>query len=162
MNYTVKGNKVKFNCPNPKCGVRLTTKLSQAGTVDTCPECLCKFTCAGLKEYTDREDKRREKASKRASENAKTVDNIIVVSVLSIGGAILIALGLGFMVLCAWLIAPLGDRSYTSERGYNDSIPAGMSQGDSNYIGNTAIENGMNEKEAKQMRDIINKYNNAK
>ncbi len=47
------------------------------------------------------------------------------------------------------------------ERGYNDSVPAGMSRAESNYIGNTAIEHGYNESEAKQIRSAINKFNQA-
>ena len=51
--------------------------------------------------------------------------------------------------------------TFNAERGYNDSVPAGMSRAESNYIGNTAIEHGYNESEAKQIRSAINKFNQA-
>ena len=51
--------------------------------------------------------------------------------------------------------------TFWGERGYNDSVPAGMSRAESNYIGNTAIEHGRNESEAKQIRSAINKFNKA-
>lgn len=51
--------------------------------------------------------------------------------------------------------------SYSTEAGYNDSVPSGMSRYESNYIGNTAAENGYSESEAKQIRDAIHKFNQA-
>jgi hypothetical protein len=44
---------------------------------------------------------------------------------------------------------------------YKETKPYGMSQAESNYIGNTAKENGYDEDEAKQIRDVIHKFNLA-
>lgn len=48
----------------------------------------------------------------------------------------------------------------TKTRSYGD-VPPDMSRSDSNYIGNTAKEHGLNEQEAIQVRDAINKFNRA-
>ena len=42
---------------------------------------------------------------------------------------------------------------------YNETKPYDMSQAESNYIGNRAIEEGYNETEAKQIRDAVHKFN---
>lgn len=51
--------------------------------------------------------------------------------------------------------------SGSSNVGYNNSVPYGMTRGESNYIGNTAIENGYNEDEAKAIRSAVHKFNQA-
>lgn len=104
MSYKVKGSKVKFSCPNPKCGVRLTTKLSQAGTVDKCPECLCKFRCAGVAEYDAYLETKRE----RDAERTRFVDKLITAIVVTLGGTVAVALGLAFMIFCIWICTPSG------------------------------------------------------
>lgn len=73
-----------------------------------------------------------------------------------------ITLGIvGLIVLFAFVVGSGGGSSsdYNSDQGYNDSIPEGMTQYESNYIGNTAAENGYNEEEAKEIRDAIHKFN---
>ena len=53
-----------------------------------------------------------------------------------------------------------GSSSYSgSSAGYNDSIPSGMSQYESNYIGNRLSEEGYSEQEAKEMRELIHTFN---
>ena len=53
----VKGNRVKFNCP--RCKTRLTSKITQAGGVDSCPTCAAQFRTPGLQARKEWEDKRR-------------------------------------------------------------------------------------------------------
>jgi len=72
--------------------------------------------------------------------------------------------GLCLLIMFAFgaITESLGSRGYFKyEPNYNQSVPAGMSRAESNYIGNTAIENGYNESEAKQIRSAINKFNQA-
>jgi len=53
-----------------------------------------------------------------------------------------------------------GGSSYSgSSAGYNDSVPSGMSRAESNYIGNSLSEEGYSEQEAKEMRELINTFN---
>ena len=68
----------------------------------------------------------------------------------------------GFVVIIAAVVGLSGGGSSSYSGGsssYNDSVPSGMTQYESNYIGNTAAENGYNEEEAKEIRDAIHKFN---
>ena len=125
MSYKVKGSKVKFSCPNPKCGVRLTTKLSQAGTVDKCPECLCKFRCAGVAEYDAYLETKRE----RDAERTRFVDKLITAIVVTLGGTVAVALGLAFMIFCIWICTPSGGGG-----GYSSSSSGGWGTSDVDQI----------------------------
>ena len=67
----------------------------------------------------------------------------------------------GFIVLFAFVVGSGGGSSsdYNSDKGYNDSIPEGMTQYESNYIGNRLSEEGYSEQEAKEMRELIHTFN---
>ena len=71
---------------------------------------------------------------------------------------------IAIFVLCA-VLGAFGVGSKMPEgsdnRGYNDSVPAGMERWESNYIGNTASENGYSEEDAKKIRDAIHNFNEA-
>ena len=72
-----------------------------------------------------------------------------------------ITLGIvGLIVFFAFVVGSGGGSSsdYNSDKGYNDSIPEGMTQYESNYIGNRLSEEGYSEEEAKEMRDLIHKF----
>ena len=66
---------VKFDCP--KCKLRLSAMLSEAGTHDKCPECGQRFKVPGQQKLQQAEDKRRlaretkAAAKKKKSEEAK-------------------------------------------------------------------------------------------
>ncbi len=71
-NYKVSGSRVKFACPH--CGAKLVTKLKQAGTQDSCPECGGTFTCAGrqeLHEFFLRKSRSKKDATSKRSGNKK-------------------------------------------------------------------------------------------
>ena len=71
-NYKVSGSRVKFACPH--CGAKLVTKLKQAGTQDSCPECGGTFTCAGrqeLHEFFLRKSRSKKDATSERSGNKR-------------------------------------------------------------------------------------------
>lgn len=75
----------------------------------------------------------------------------------AIAGVVLIGLfvfSIGYNTLVG------NERKPTKSSSYKN-IPAGMSRAESNYIGNTAIEYGLSEQEAVQVRDAINKFRRA-
>ncbi|WP_430452243.1 hypothetical protein [Rhodopirellula europaea] len=58
---------VKFNCP--KCGVRLTSSLMEAGDVDTCPDCATRFRVPGIEQRKQHEEQlAKDKAAKEESQ----------------------------------------------------------------------------------------------
>lgn len=70
----VKGNKVKFDCP--RCKTRLSSRIKEAGGIDSCPTCGAQFRTPGMQARKDweaqkqhdaalREIKRDSKAEKR-------------------------------------------------------------------------------------------------
>jgi hypothetical protein len=77
-------------------------------------------------------------------------------------GTLLFAI-IGTPIVLVIMIAGLnnsGSSSYSgSSAGYNDSVPSGMTQYESNYIGNRLSEEGYSEQEAKEMRELIHTFN---
>lgn len=68
----------------------------------------------------------------------------------------------GFVVIIAAVVGLSGGGSSSYSGGsssYNDSVPSGMTQYESNYIGNRLSEEGYSEQEAKEMRELIHTFN---
>jgi len=80
-----------------------------------------------------------------------------------IGSLLFIGIGVPIVILAMIGIGSSGSSggsSYSgSSAGYNDSVPSGMSRAESNYIGNSLSEEGYSEQEAKEMRELINTFN---
>ncbi len=67
---------IKFDCP--KCGIRLTSPLLDAGEVDDCPECRTKFRVPGKQQREVYEGKlEKEKAEKEAEKELRTEERRI-------------------------------------------------------------------------------------
>ncbi|WP_168567271.1 zf-TFIIB domain-containing protein [Crateriforma spongiae] len=67
---------VKFDCP--KCGVRLTSPLTDAGEVDDCPDCRAKFRVPGKEQRAAYEAKlAKEQAEKEAERELKNEERRI-------------------------------------------------------------------------------------
>ena len=70
---------------------------------------------------------------------------------------------IGTPIVLLIMIAGLGNGGSSSYSGgsssYNDSVPSGMTQYESNYIGNRLSEEGYSEQEAKEMRELIHAFN---
>lgn len=114
-------------------------------------------TIARQRKQLLQEQERRQKERKATIQKEEKQNKIIgTVALVLIGTPIVILMMIGGLNNGG----SYGGGSYGgSSAGYNDSVPSGMSRAESNYIGNSLSEQGYSEQEAKEMRELINTFN---